>query len=44
MKETTMFGFSKGLLMSGFILGTALIAPAFAEADDQSERGFERAS
>jgi hypothetical protein len=37
MKETTMFGFSKALLMSAFVLGTALTAPAFAEADDPSE-------
>jgi hypothetical protein len=37
MKETTMFAFSKTLVMSAFVLGTALTAPAFAEADDPSE-------
>jgi putative salt-induced outer membrane protein YdiY len=36
MKEIAMFGFSKALLMS-VLLSTALTAPAFAEADDQSE-------
>jgi hypothetical protein len=37
MKETTMFRISKALLMSAFVLGTALTGPAFAEADDPSE-------